>query len=120
MIPTPTSDRFNHTRDRANDAFERRHLDGQLFAACCSQLVVTSAAVASRRAPLRGHPSLDEHPLQRGRSEEHTSELQSRLHLVCRLLLEKKKKPTDTKNFLKITKPNFHRLFTLEQCYHST
>src|SRR3989449_6104427 len=31
------------------------------------------------------------------RSEEHTSELQSRLHLVCRLLLEKKKKtPTMT------------------------
>src|SRR2546429_2480408 len=29
---------------------------------------------------------------QRNRSEEHTSELQSRLHLVCRLLLEKKKK----------------------------
>src|SRR2546422_1326269 len=28
----------------------------------------------------------------RNRSEEHTSELQSRLHLVCRLLLEKKKK----------------------------
>src|SRR2546422_8486074 len=32
----------------------------------------------------RDHPSW--------RSEEHTSELQSRLHLVCRLLLEKKKK----------------------------
>src|SRR5687768_18079397 len=32
------------------------------------------------------------------RSEEHTSELQSRLHLVCRLLLEKKKtiRPRDT------------------------
>src|SRR2546422_6624636 len=29
------------------------------------------------------------------RSEEHTSELQSRLHLVCRLLLEKKKKQRD-------------------------
>src|SRR2546422_2963185 len=29
---------------------------------------------------------------QADRSEEHTSELQSRLHLVCRLLLEKKKK----------------------------
>src|SRR5687768_18024010 len=28
---------------------------------------------------------------RRARSEEHTSELQSRLHLVCRLLLEKKK-----------------------------
>src|SRR5690554_7169420 len=30
------------------------------------------------------------------RSEEHTSELQSRPHLVCRLLLEKKKSETDT------------------------
>src|SRR2546422_5172920 len=30
------------------------------------------------------------------RSEEHTSELQSRLHLVCRLLLEKKKKQSFT------------------------
>src|SRR4030042_1134772 len=29
------------------------------------------------------------------RSEEHTSELQSRLHLVCRLLLEKQKKPPE-------------------------
>src|SRR5687768_17753002 len=35
-----------------------------------------------------GRSSLD----RAGRSEEHTSELQSRLHLVCRLLLEKKKK----------------------------
>src|SRR2546422_5258560 len=34
--------------------------------------------------------------LAAGRSEEHTSELQSRLHLVCRLLLEKKKKHYDT------------------------
>src|SRR5256884_1207213 len=31
---------------------------------------------------------------KQSRSEEHTSELQSRLHLVCRLLLEKKKKKT--------------------------
>src|SRR5207253_8585747 len=31
-------------------------------------------------------------PSERTRSEEHTSELQSRGHLVCRLLLEKKKK----------------------------
>src|SRR5439155_25685734 len=33
-------------------------------------------------------------PQDRHRSEEHTSELQSRGHLVCRLLLEKKKDPT--------------------------
>src|SRR5687768_18271335 len=35
------------------------------------------------------HPFVDAE-----RSEEHTSELQSRLHLVCRLLLEKKKRNT--------------------------
>src|SRR5205809_4776503 len=34
------------------------------------------------------------------RSEEHTSELQSRLHLVCRLLLEKKKKKNIEKTIL--------------------
>src|SRR3712207_6927050 len=33
-----------------------------------------------------------DHPLDQVRSEEHTSELQSRQYLVCRLLLEKKKK----------------------------
>src|SRR3989449_6532032 len=37
-------------------------------------------------------PGAPPEPLQVGRSEEHTSELQSRLHLVCRLLLEKKKR----------------------------
>src|SRR2546429_3755288 len=39
------------------------------------------------RGDKRASPAPIEH-----RSEEHTSELQSRLHLVCRLLLEKKKK----------------------------
>src|SRR2546422_8210924 len=39
---------------------------------------------------------------QFSRSEEHTSELQSRLHLVCRLLLEKKKKNTQQNNTPKI------------------
>src|SRR5947208_6033601 len=34
-------------------------------------------------------------PVDRGRSEEHTSELQSPDHLVCRLLLEKKKENYD-------------------------
>src|SRR4030066_1115406 len=38
----------------------------------------------------KGLPSSDSHPGWR-RSEEHTSELQSHLNLVCRLLLEKKK-----------------------------
>src|SRR2546422_3004087 len=43
-----------------------------------ARLPELSRALRSRLVPLR--------------SEEHTSELQSRLHLVCRLLLEKKKK----------------------------
>src|SRR2546422_3507499 len=45
--------------------------------------------------PRRRGRAAARHPLHLGhdgRSEEHTSELQSRLHLVCRLLLEKKKK----------------------------
>src|SRR6266436_8068174 len=41
------------------------------------------------RPRLRSHKALQA-PKPRPRSEEHTSELQSRLHLVCRLLLEKK------------------------------
>src|SRR3712207_8490584 len=65
-----------------------------------------------RRARAQPHPRLDRRPrlvarrrlgaehrqgvpdgaLQPPRSEEHTSELQSRQYLVCRLLLEKKKK----------------------------
>src|SRR2546429_2936132 len=40
------------------------------------------------------------------RSEEHTSELQSRLHLVCRLLLEKKKKnKSQMKTTVSMTSP---------------
>src|SRR5690606_41204275 len=54
-----------------------------------------------REVPFAGHPSVGTaHAVleaglalpQDGRSEEHTSELQSRENLVCRLLLEKKKK----------------------------
>src|SRR2546429_5543597 len=37
---------------------------------------------------------IEQHRALGARSEEHTSELQSRLHLVCRLLLEKKKTST--------------------------
>src|SRR5687768_18240261 len=45
------------------------------------------------------------------RSEEHTSELQSRLHLVCRLLLEKKKnKNTSHTDNYNTNKRNHHNL----------
>src|SRR3989304_3374178 len=48
--------------------------------------IARGAAQPKKPAPLRGLSPI--------RSEEHTSELQSRLHLVCRLLLEKKNKQT--------------------------
>src|SRR5687768_17886438 len=61
-----------------SDAFAAHH-DGDAITLC-----------ANRRSVRVDFGVLD-------RSEEHTSELQSRLHLVCRLLLEKKKPPsTDT------------------------
>src|SRR5690348_17690186 len=43
---------------------------------------------------LRDSTSSSDSAVKTGRSEEHTSELQSPVHLVCRLLLEKKKKKT--------------------------
>src|SRR6266436_2992567 len=51
------------------------------------------------------------------RSEEHTSELQSRLHLVCRLLLEKKKSSTSNLD-LRDTKGQQRKLFNRQlSCY---
>src|SRR2546422_6001904 len=48
------------------------------------------------------------------RSEEHTSELQSRLHLVCRLLLEKKKTLT-----IRSTSTHYGRSSRSRTCSHS-
>src|SRR2546429_4290010 len=51
-------------------------------------------------------PSANPHPPSPlPRSEEHTSELQSRLHLVCRLLLEKKKKNKNQRAYPKMKRP---------------
>src|SRR5256884_6509689 len=50
----------------------------------------TSAGAAATTMAARQPCACASGPLEK-RSEEHTSELQSRLHLVCRLLLEKKK-----------------------------
>src|SRR5207253_11189503 len=54
-----------------------------------SGAVVTNATVEVRN-PVSGFSLLPRMDQLRCRSEEHTSELQSRGHLVCRLLLEKK------------------------------
>src|SRR2546422_5252106 len=52
------------------------------------------------------HPTPRQQRLGQLRSEEHTSELQSRLHLVCRLLLEKKKKKKDNSSLKTIDAEN--------------
>src|SRR3712207_6901805 len=53
---------------------------------------VTALAPIRKDSLLGGDRSPDPMTRQESRSEEHTSELQSRQYLVCRLLLEKKKK----------------------------
>src|SRR5687768_17753559 len=54
-----------------------------------SRITMRPRTMVALGQPVTAMPSNGVQPL---RSEEHTSELQSRLHLVCRLLLEKKKK----------------------------
>src|SRR3712207_8625157 len=54
-------------------------------------VIKTSAPrIASSKRAARSSSVSRARPFQTGRSEEHTSELQSRQYLVCRLLLEKK------------------------------
>src|SRR2546422_6947898 len=65
-----------------------------LFRSFSSPRRLPQTRLFSRRMPAGcglGEPSRPQPSGLRLRSEEHTSELQSRLHLVCRLLLEKKK-----------------------------
>src|SRR2546421_2184437 len=59
--------------------------------ACHPLLLNLAAACGARSRRSRGRPACA------GRSEEHTSELQSRSDLVCRLLLEKKKTRMSTR-----------------------
>src|SRR3712207_7916437 len=59
---------------------------------CCPWRSGTSSSDVGRRLPTPGSLALVTGHWLSQRSEEHTSELQSRQYLVCRLLLEKKKK----------------------------
>src|SRR5687768_11819890 len=73
---------------------DHRHLHS--FPTRRSSDLLRPRAPSEARRPDRPHPHLVGRDRRGGldvqaRSEEHTSELQSRLHLVCRLLLEKKK-----------------------------
>src|SRR5687768_18347890 len=93
MIPRPpTSTLFPYTTlfrsTRRGSPPNQEVRNGWLMrwkAWCATEFISFSPRVQSMFAPLNhGNSGVL-------RSEEHTSELQSRLHLVCRLLLEKKK-----------------------------
>src|SRR5690625_5629092 len=65
---------------------------GQSWAAGGAYLTITTSPNLSKREHDRRRPGMNHMAtIMLTRSEEHTSELQSRGHLVCRLLLEKKK-----------------------------
>src|SRR3712207_6998708 len=76
-----------------------------LFRSSGGEVVDLTDEAESRCGNLRlleqGARSLWRDPLAARRSEEHTSELQSRQYLVCRLLLEKKKNTTIFDNVLR-------------------
>src|SRR2546422_2166085 len=77
----PRSTLFPYTTLFRSGATHRDTVDEVVPGATCESL-----------PPLAGGEVCDQNRGGVDRSEEHTSELQSRLHLVCRLLLEKKKK----------------------------
>src|SRR5436305_2673482 len=78
---TPTPPLFPYTTLFRSQAVAAAHGMIDAFPAILLALVAAAAVAVLRRGRRR----------RSARSEEHTSELQSRPHLVCRLLLEKKK-----------------------------
>src|SRR2546429_3268660 len=80
LFPYTTLFRSRHAKDYRPESGRKVSGAAALFARPDGS--GTQRQARSGDWPRRGNPA---------RSEEHTSELQSRLHLVCRLLLEKKK-----------------------------
>src|SRR5688572_31429609 len=94
----PRSTLFPYTtlfRSRIGSAARATPAGGKTSPACCSR-------PRRRELPHRSTSSRTScAAVRRGRSEEHTSELQSQSNLVCRLLLEKKKKKKKKNDQLK-------------------
>src|SRR2546426_4189638 len=89
-------------RERALKQAEKMETIGRLTGAIAQQfnelltaILARSTALAQTLPPNRDLDALKETAQRGARSEEHTSELQSPCNLVCRLLLEKKKKKTN-------------------------
>src|SRR3989449_8622632 len=87
----PRSTLFPYTTLFRSPPVEVRHADTRAGIAAQNQ-PSAQAEIERQAGQLDEGQDRERRPEGQQRSEEHTSELQSRLHLVCRLLLEKKKK----------------------------
>src|SRR5439155_26280810 len=75
---------------RADGVLRPEDGTARVSAGCCRSPPDRVLLVSRERGNLRGRGGGPRRPSGQVRSEEHTSELQSRGHLVCRILLEKK------------------------------
>src|SRR5438270_7816187 len=92
----PRSTLFPYTTLFRSIRLDRRHRDDGRDRRHPPVTGCTARVQPDRRERRRTAPRGAAAARARGRSEEHTSELQSQSNLVCRLLLEKKKKKTQT------------------------
>src|SRR2546428_4795540 len=89
LFPYTTLFRSLHVRRPGARAAGGAHAAGRGPPAGTDALALPGGDVPARPGPARG--GAGHRGRREGRSEEHTSELQSRSDIVCRLLLEKKK-----------------------------
>src|SRR5207253_6894261 len=80
----------------AGRCYRRQPADPPAKTGCVSYRRASRCSFGSETVRLEFAGRYLQNQCKRARSEEHTSELQSRGHLVCRLLLEKKKKQDKT------------------------
>src|SRR3989442_10085387 len=92
-IGQPTFERTGGGRDERVSVRFKLNREPDMTWMDCFKSHAASSALGGANAVFRGNEVCIE-VAKPTRSEEHTSELQSRPHLVCRLLLEKKKKNT--------------------------
>src|SRR5436190_10096336 len=96
MIPRPPpSTPFPYTTLFRSPRSPPRSRPGRSWSASCSAPAWGSSPACTPRAAPRDSTPSPPCDTRHDRSEEHTSELQSHSDLVCRLLLEKKKKKDD-------------------------
>src|SRR3712207_6901993 len=101
----PNTPLFRSVRQAEERRSRDRGAGNELVRATPAQLRTELVVGRGDHLPPAGEPDADDRPATPIRSEEHTSELQSRQYLVCRLLLEKKKPPTPTFPFIRTSCP---------------